>query len=72
MLLCCKNVVHAAAVNHIMTISASEPESQRPCVVTGGNLSKISNPFYGTPGKYTQTFKTSKPMPSHPGKIHPA
>ena len=70
-LLCCGNVAHVAAVNDMMTVSASEPESQWYTVVSGDNLSKISNQFYGTPNKYTQIFEANKPMLSHPDKIYP-
>ena len=70
-LLCCGNVAHVAAVNDMMTVSVSEPESQLYTVVSGDNLSKISKQFYGTPNKYTQIFEANKPMLSHPDKIYP-
>lgn len=70
-LLCCGNVANVAAVNDMMTVAASSPESQWYTVVSGDNLSKISKQFYGTPNKYTQIFEANKPMLSHPDKIYP-
>ena len=69
--LCCGNVANVAAVNDMMTVSASEPESQMYTVVKGDNLSKISKAFYGTPNKYPQIFEANKPMLTHPDKIYP-
>ena len=70
-LLCCGNVANVAAVNDMMTVSMSAPESQMYTVVSGDNLSKISSHFYGTPNKYPQIFEANKPMLSHPDKIYP-
>ena len=70
-LLCCGNVAHVAAVNDMMTVADSTPESQWYTVVSGDNLSKISKQFYGTPNKYPQIFEANKPMLSHPDKIYP-
>ena len=70
-LLCCGNVEKVAAVNDMMTVASSSPESQMYLVVSGDNLSKISKQFYGTPNKYTQIFEANKPMLSHPDKIYP-
>lgn len=70
-LLCCGNVAHVAAVNDMMTVSATAPESQMYTVVSGDNLSKISRQFYGTPNKYSQIFEANQPMLSHPDKIYP-
>lgn len=70
-LLCCGNVAHVAAVNDMMTVSATAPESQMYTVVSGDNLSKISQQFYGTPNKYSQIFEANRPMLSHPDKIYP-
>ena len=70
-LLCCGNVAHVAAVNDMMTVSTPETASQLYTVVSGDNLSKISQHFYGTPNRYTQIFEANKPMLSHPDKIYP-
>ena len=70
-LLCCGNVAHVAAVNDMMTVADSSPESQWYTVVSGDNLSKISQHFYGTPNKYPQIFEANKPMLTHPDKIYP-
>ena len=70
-LLCCGNVANVAAVNDLMTVADSSPESQWYTVVSGDNLSKISKQFYGTPNKYPQIFDANKPMLTHPDKIYP-
>ena len=70
-LLCCGNVANVAAVNDLMTVKDSSPESQWYTVVSGDNLSKISKQFYGTPNKYPQIFEANKPMLSNPDKIYP-
>ncbi len=70
-LLCCGNVANVAAVNDMMTVAESSPESQWYTVVSGDNLSKISKQFYGTPNKYPQIFEANKPMLTHPDKIYP-
>lgn len=70
-LLCCGNVANVAAVNDMMTVADSAPESQWYTVVSGDNLSKISKQFYGTPNKYPQIFEANKPMLTHPDKIYP-
>lgn len=70
-LLCCGNVANVAAVNDMMTLADSAPESQWYTVVSGDNLSKISKQFYGTPNKYPQIFEANKPMLTHPDKIYP-
>ena len=70
-LLCCGNVGNVAAVNDMMTVANSAPESQWYTVVSGDNLSKISKQFYGTPNKYPQIFEANKPMLTHPDKIYP-
>lgn len=70
-LLCCGNVANVAAVNDMMTVAESAPESQWYTVVSGDNLSKISKQFYGTPNKYPQIFEANKPMLTNPDKIYP-
>lgn len=70
-LLCCGNVANVAAVNDMMTVASSSPESQWYTVASGDNLSKISKQFYGTPNKYQQIFEANKPMLTHPDKIYP-
>ena len=70
-LLCCGNVASVEKVNDMMVVSSPEPESQWYTVVSGDNLSKISNQFYGTPNKYPQIFEANKPMLTHPDKIYP-
>lgn len=70
-LLCCGNVANVAAVNDMMTVADSSPESQWYTVVSGDNLSKISKQFYGTPNKYPQIFEANKPMLTNPDKIYP-
>ncbi|WP_421954975.1 peptidoglycan-binding protein LysM [Polaromonas sp.] len=70
-LLCCGNVASVSAVNDMMTVADSAPESQLYIVVSGDNLSKISKQFYGTPNKYPQIFEANKPMLTHPDKIYP-
>ena len=70
-LLCCGNVANVAAVNDMMTVADSAPESQWYTVASGDNLSKISKQFYGTPNKYPQIFEANQPMLTHPDKIYP-
>ena len=70
-LLCCGNVASVVQVNDMMTVSSAAPESQMYTVVSGDNLSKISQRFYGTPNKYPQIFEANKPMLTHPDKIYP-
>jgi nucleoid-associated protein YgaU len=70
-ILCCGNVGSVAAVNDMLTVDSSEPESQWHTVVSGDNLSKISKAYYDTPNKYPQIFEANKPMLTHPDKIYP-
>ncbi|SFB97190.1 Nucleoid-associated protein YgaU, contains BON and LysM domains [Polaromonas sp. OV174] len=70
-LLCCGNVANVVAVNDMMTVADSTPESQWYAVISGDNLSKISKQFYGTPNKYTLIFEANQPMLTHPDKIYP-
>ena len=70
-LLCCGNVSQVSSVNDMMSVAESSAESRMHTVVSGDNLSKISNHFYGTPNKYTQIFEANQPMLSHPDKIYP-
>lgn len=70
-LLCCGNVAQVSAVEDMITVSSSEPESEMYVVVRGDTLSKISKQFYDTPNKYQQIFEANEPMLSHPDKIYP-
>lgn len=70
-LLCCGNVANVSAVQDLMTVNSSEPESEMYIVVRGDTLSKISKQFYDTPNKYQQIFEANEPMLSHPDKIYP-
>ncbi len=70
-LLCCGNVQGVAGVNDLMTVQASEPESQFHTVVKGDTLSAIAKKFYGNANAYMKIFEANKPMLSHPDKIYP-
>jgi nucleoid-associated protein YgaU len=70
-LLCCGNVAGVEAVNDLMTVKVSQPESQLHVVVRGDTLSAIAKKHYGNANKYMIIFEANKPMLSHPDKIYP-
>jgi len=70
-LLCCGNVAHVAAVNDMLVVSVTQPESQWHAVASGDNLSKIAKQYYGDANKYPAIFEANKPMLTHPDKIYP-
>lgn len=65
------NVGGVEAVNNLMKVTTSEPESQFYTVVSGDSLSKIAGKYYGDVQKYNVIFEANKPMLSDPDKIYP-
>ena len=70
-LLCCGNVSGVARVDDLLVVKEPAPEAQWHTVVSGDNLSKIAEKFYGDPNKYPVIFEANKPMLTHPDKIYP-
>ena len=65
------NVAGVAAVNNMMSVDKSAPESKYYTVVAGDNLSKISKAQYGDANKYMTIYEANRPMLQHPDKIYP-
>jgi len=60
-----------SAVNNMMSVDKSAPESKYYTVVAGDNLSKISKAQYGDANKYMTIYEANRPMLQHPDKIYP-
>lgn len=65
------NVEGVDEVDNKMEVVEQTPEAKFYTVVSGDNLSKISNKFYGDSNKYNIIFEANKPMLTHPDKIYP-
>ena len=65
------NVQHVDKVDDQLTVPNSEPESQYYTVVSGDNLWKIAEKYYGNGSKNDLIFEANKPMLKSPDKIYP-
>jgi nucleoid-associated protein YgaU len=65
------NVQHIDKVDDKLTVANPAPESQFYTVVSGDNLWKISEKYYGNGAKNAVIFEANKPMLSSPDKIYP-
>ncbi|SAK63612.1 LysM domain/BON superfamily protein [Caballeronia catudaia] len=65
------NVQHVDKVDDQLTVPNSEPESQYYTVVSGDNLWKIAEKYYGNGSKNDVIFEANKPMLKSPDKIYP-
>jgi nucleoid-associated protein YgaU len=65
------NVQHVDKVDDQLTVPSSEPESQYYTVVSGDNLWKIAEKYYGNGSKNDVIFEANKPMLKSPDKIYP-
>ncbi|SAL79523.1 LysM domain/BON superfamily protein [Caballeronia arvi] len=65
------NVQHVDKVDDQLTVPNSEPESQYHTVVSGDNLWKIAEKYYGNGSKNDVIFEANKPMLKSPDKIYP-
>ena len=65
------NINVVSEVDNQLEVVTVTPESTYYTVVSGDNLSKISQEVYGNPNKYPVIFEANKPMLSHPDKIYP-
>ena len=65
------NVQHVDKVDDQLTVPNTEPESQYHTVVSGDNLWKIAEKYYGNGSKNDVIFEANKPMLKSPDKIYP-
>jgi nucleoid-associated protein YgaU len=65
------NVQHVDKVDDQLTVATPAPVSQFYTVVSGDNLWKISEKYYGNGAKNDVIFEANKPMLSSPDKIYP-
>ncbi|CCD41501.1 FIG00455140: hypothetical protein [Candidatus Paraburkholderia kirkii UZHbot1] len=65
------NVQHVDKVNDQLSVPNAEPESQYYAVVSGDNLWKIAEKYYGSGAKNDLIFEANKPMLKSPDKIYP-
>jgi nucleoid-associated protein YgaU len=65
------NVQHVDKVDDQLTVPNTEPESQYYTVVSGDNLWKIAEKYYGNGSKNDVIFEANKPMLKSPDKIYP-
>jgi nucleoid-associated protein YgaU len=65
------NVQHVDKVDDQLSVATPAPESQFYTVVSGDNLWKISEKYYGSGAKNDVIFEANKPMLSSPDKIYP-
>ncbi|WP_321791241.1 peptidoglycan-binding protein LysM [Caballeronia sp. J97] len=65
------NVQNVDKVDDQLTVPNSEPESQFYTVVSGDNLWKIAEKYYGNGSKNDVIFEANKPMLKSPDKIYP-
>jgi len=65
------NVQHVDKVNDQITVPNAAPESQFHTVVSGDNLWKIAEKYYGNGAKNDVIFEANKPMLKSPDKIYP-
>lgn len=65
------NVQHVDKVDDQLTVPNAEPESQYYTVVSGDNLWKIAEKYYGSGAKNDLIFEANTPMLKTPDKIYP-
>lgn len=65
------NVQHVDKVDDQMTVLNPTPASQFHTVVSGDNLWKIADKYYGNGAKNDLIFEANKPMLKSPDKIYP-
>ncbi|SAL44262.1 peptidoglycan-binding protein LysM [Caballeronia humi] len=65
------NVQHVDKVNDQLSVSNPAAESQFHTVVSGDNLWKIAEKYYGNGAKNDLIFEANKPMLKSPDKIYP-
>jgi nucleoid-associated protein YgaU len=65
------NVQHVEKVNDQLTVLHPTPVSQFHTVVSGDNLWKIADKYYGNGAKNDVIFEANKPMLKSPDKIYP-
>ena len=65
------NVQHVDKVDDQLSVPNAEPESQYYTVVSGDNLWKIAEKYYGNGSKNDVIFEANKPMLKSPDKIYP-
>lgn len=65
------NVQHVDKVDDQLTVPNAEPESQYYTVVSGDNLWKIAEKYYGSGAKNDLIFEANTPMLKSPDKIYP-
>src|ERR1700710_3143702 len=65
------NVQHVDKVDDQLTVLHPTPVSQFHTVVSGDNLWKIADKYYGNGAKNEVIFEANKPMLKNPDKIYP-
>jgi nucleoid-associated protein YgaU len=65
------NVQHVDKVDDKLNVPNPAPESQFHTVVSGDNLWKIAEKYYGSGAKNDLIFEANKPMLKSPDKIYP-
>jgi nucleoid-associated protein YgaU len=70
-LLAAGNVQHVAKVDDQMTVPQAAPVAQFHAVVSGDNLWKIAEKYYGSGAKNGLIFEANRPMLGSPDKIYP-
>ncbi|BAN23055.1 peptidoglycan-binding protein LysM [Caballeronia insecticola] len=65
------NVQNVDKVDDQLTVPNAGPESQYYTVVSGDNLWKIAEKYYGNGSKNDVIFEANKPMLKSPDKIYP-
>lgn len=65
------NVQNVDKVDDQMTVTNPAPEAQHHTVVSGDNLWKIAEKYYGSGAKNDAIFQANTPMLKSPDKIYP-
>ena len=65
------NVQNVDKVDDQMTVTNPAPEAQHHTVVSGDNLWKIAEKYYGSGAKNDVIFQANTPMRKSPDKIYP-
>jgi len=65
------NVQNVDKVDDQMTVTNPAPEAQHHTVVSGDNLWKIAEKYYGSGAKNDLIFQANTPMLKSPDKIYP-
>lgn len=60
-----------SAVDDLMSVEHTQPQSEFHTVVKGDTLSDIANTYYGNSIKYPLIYDANKPMLTDPDKIYP-